>query len=280
MAPLPSVTLFSGEDVAALGQGTHNMARQPDRRVGEVAALRTGLDLGMTVVDTAENYGDGESEKLVAEALGARRNGVFIVSKVAPVHARSADGVVSACDASLRRLRTDHLDLYLLHWPRDDEPLAVETFDALQSLVTDGKTRYWGVSNFALSDMRDLAEMGFQPAANQILYNLRRRGAEHDLIGWCRMHRVAIMAYCPIEQGAMVADPRLTKVGSRHGATAAQVAIAWLLQQGVIPIPKAGSVEHVRENAAAADLELSADDLVDLDDAFPRPSGPVPFDML
>jgi diketogulonate reductase-like aldo/keto reductase len=280
MSPVPSLTLSSGENVAALGQGTHNMARHPGRRAHEVAALRTGLDLGMTVVDTAENYSDGESEKLVAEALGARRDDVFVVSKVAPVHARSAADVESACDASLRRLGTDHLDLYLLHWPRDGEPLALETFDAFRSLVAGGKTRYWGVSNFALSDMRELDEMGFRPAANQILYNLRRRGAEHDLIGWCRAHAVAIMAYCPIEQGAMVADPLLTKVGSRHGATGAQVAIAWLLQQGVIPIPKAGSVEHVKENAAAADLELTTDDLADLDDGFPRPSGSVPFDML
>jgi diketogulonate reductase-like aldo/keto reductase len=282
MAGLPFIELRSGAKVTALGQGAHSMGSDPERRAGEIAALRAGLDAGITVVDTAENYGDGDSERLIAEALGGRRDELFLVSKVRPGRATSPGAIAAACDESLRRLGTDRLDLYLLHWPRDGEALRAETFEAFGALVAAGKVGQWGVSNFALSDLQTLVDLGFgeEVAANQILYNLRRRGAENDVIAWCNAHGVAIMAYCPIEQGRMSSDPVLAAIGAQHGVSAVQVALAWLLAQGVLAIPKASKVAHVAENRAAADLELTPEDLARIDAAFPRPRHPVPFDML
>ncbi len=274
--------LRSGEQVNALGQGTHSMGTRPAQRAAEVAALQAGLDQGMTVIDTAENYGDGAAERLIAEAVGHRRDEVFLVSKIRPSRATSAEGVVATCEASLRRLDTDRLDLYLVHWPRDSERLDAETFGAFDALVAQGKIRHWGVSNFAGPDLDSLKRLGFGDSisCNQILYNLRRRGAEWDLLNRCATDGVVVMAYCPIEQGRMASDLTLAEVGARHGATAIQVALAWLLAQGVLAIPKASTVEHVVQNRAAADLQLSPEDLDAIDATFPSPARPVPFEML
>jgi len=269
----------SGEAVAILGQGTWRMAEQPRRRAQEIAALRTGLDLGMTVIDTAEMYADGGAEELVAEAITGRRDQVFIVSKVLPSNA-TRRGTVAASERSLRRLRTDRIDLYLLHW-REDIPLQ-ETLEGFETLVRAGKVRYWGVSNFDVADMEELVDLpgGSAVATDQVLYNLTRRGIAHDLLPWCRRRRVPIMAYSPIEEGRLVRRRALQTVARRQGASPAQVALAWVLrQEGVIAIPKAGTPEHVRENRAALDLRLSTQDLALLDDAFPAPSEPTPLEV-
>jgi diketogulonate reductase-like aldo/keto reductase len=274
------VTLPSGEQVTALGQGTWYLGDDPRRRAEEIAALRLGLDLGLTVVDTAEMYGDGASEELVGEAVAGRRDEVFLVDKVLPHHATRA-GTVRACQDSLRRLRTDRIDLYLLHW-RGRVPLA-ETLAGFADLVDAGAIRYWGVSNFDRDDMEQLYGLpgGAAVATDQVLYNLTRRGPEYDLLPWCGEHRVPVMAYSPIEQGRLLAEPALTEVARRHGATPAQVALAWVLHRdATIAIPKAGDPEHVRENAAARDLALTGDDLEALDAAFPPPRRPQPLEML
>jgi diketogulonate reductase-like aldo/keto reductase len=258
------------------------MAEKPERRESEIAALRTGIDLGMTLIDTAEAYADGASEELVAEAIAGQRDSLFLVSKVLPTHGRYKD-VIRCCEDSLSRLRTDRLDLYLLHWPGDEEPLQDDTFEAFEHLVTTGKIRYWGVSNFCMSDLADLAQLphGAGVATNQILYSLRRRGPQYDLLGWCQQQQLPIMAYSPIERGELLSNPTLHEVAGRHDATPVQVALAWLLaQEGVIVIPKAGTVDHVIENHGAVGLSLTADDLAELDRGFPPPSGPVPFECL
>jgi diketogulonate reductase-like aldo/keto reductase len=258
------------------------MAEKPDRRASEIAALRTGIELGMTLIDTAEAYADGASEELVAEAIGGQRDDLFLVSKVLPTHGRYKE-VIRSCEDSLNRLRTDRLDLYLLHWPGDEEALQDDTFEAFDHLVTAGKIRYWGVSNFSLSDLADLSQLphGAGVATNQILYSLRRRGPQYQLLGWCQQQQLPIMAYSPIERGELLSNATLHAVADRHDATPVQVALAWLLaQDGVIVIPKAGTVDHVVENRGAAGLTLTADDLADLDGAFPPPSGPVPFECL
>lgn len=278
--PIPATRLPDGESVPVLGQGTWAMGEDGRRRAGEAAALRLGLDLGMSLIDTAEMYADGGAEEVVAEAIAGRRDEVFLVSKVLPENA-SRRGTVAACERSLRRLRTDRIDLYLLHW-RGRVPLA-ETLEAFDALVRDGKIRRWGVSNLDQADMEELSGLpgGDAVATNQVLYNLTRRGIEHDLLPWCRRRAIPIMAYSPIEQGRMLRHPALNRVAERHGATAAQVALAWLLRQdGVIAIPKAASAEHVRENRAALDLRLTEADLADLDRAFPPPTGPKPLEML
>jgi diketogulonate reductase-like aldo/keto reductase len=265
----------------ALGQGTWTLAEVPEQRASEIGALRLGIDLGMTVIDTAEAYGDGRSESLVGEAVAGLRDQVFIVSKVLPKNA-TYQAVLAACEGSLRRLNTDRLDLYLLHWPRDDAPLDDGTFAAFEDLVAAGKIRQWGVSNFALADLRELASRpwGRNVASNQILYNLRRRAAERDVVPWCRERGIPIMAYSPIEGGRMSADPVLRKIAAQRNVTAVQVALAWLLRQpGVLVIPKAGSPEHVLDNRDAAALELTDADLAELDAAFPAQSVPVPFEM-
>jgi diketogulonate reductase-like aldo/keto reductase len=275
-----SVKLPSGEAVPALGQGTWGMGEQARRAADEALALRLGLDLGMTLVDTAEMYGDGGAEEVVADAIAGRRNEVFLVSKVLPENA-GRRRTIETCERSLRRLGTDRIDLYLLHW-RGGVPLSGTTA-AFSELAEAGKIRFWGVSNFDTDDMDELVGLpgGSHCATNQVLYNLTRRGIEYDLIPWCKKHRVPIMAYSPIEQGRMLGQSSLKAIAARRSATPAQVALAWLLRQpDVIVIPKATNPAHVRENRAALDLRLTEDDLANLDKAFPPPTRKRPLEML
>lgn len=278
--PVRTTTLPSGEEIPVLGQGTWGMAEHPRRREDEIASLRLGLDLGMTLIDTAEMYGNGAAEELVSEAIAGRRDEVFLVSKVLPSHS-TRSGTIAACERSLRRLGTDHLDLYLLHW-RGQPPLE-ETLEAFTTLMNTDKIRYWGVSNFDLSDMQELVRIagGADVATNQVLYNLTRRGIEYDLLPWSRQRRIPIMAYSPIEQGRMLGHPELRRVANEHGATSAQIALAWLLRQdGISAIPRASTPAHVRENRAALDLHLTEQDLAALDRAFPPPTRAQPLEML
>lgn len=277
---LASVTLPDGESVPALGLGTWGMGEDARRARAEVDALRLGLDLGMTLVDTAEMYGSGGAEVVVGEALAGRRDGVFLVSKLLPQNA-SRRATIAACESSLRRLGTDRLDLYLLHW-RGSWPLQA-TLEGFEALQRAGKIRHWGVSNLDLDDCRELVSLpgGEALATNQLLYNLSRRGIEADLLPWCRERRLPVMAYSPIEQGRLLGRAGLAEVAARHGATPAQVALAWLLrQEGIITIPKAVTPAHLHENRAAADLRLTDEDLAALDAAFPPPKGPRPLEML
>jgi diketogulonate reductase-like aldo/keto reductase len=276
---MKTVTLPGGETVPALGQGSWMMGEQPGRRHDEIAALRAGVAAGMTLIDTAEMYGDGAAETLIGEALGAVRDDIFLVSKAYPQNASRAR-LAAACEASLRRLGTDRLDLYLLHW-RGSVPLA-ETVEAMAALQQAGKIRHWGVSNLDTEDMADLVAAGGQACAtDQILYNLARRGPEHDLLPWLAARRMPVMAYSPVEQGRLVTHPALVRVAQAIGASPAQVALAWVMQRDdVIAIPKAGTTAHVRDNRAAADLVLAADDLAALDAAFPRPRTRGPLEML
>ena len=272
------VTLPGGETVPALGQGTWYMGERADRRKAEAAALRRGLDLGMTLVDTAEMYGDGGAEEVVGDAIAGRRDEVFVVSKVYP-HNASRKGVPAAAERSLKRLGTDRIDLYLLHW-RGRYPLR-ETVEAFEALRDVGKIRYWGVSNLDTGDMEELAGVGGGCAANQILYNVTRRGAEFDLLPWCAAHHVPVMAYSPIEQGRLPAGGALDAIGRRHGVDRFVVALAWVLRQpNVIAIPKAVRPEHVDANRKAADLVLTAEDLAEIDRAFPPPRRKQPLAML
>jgi diketogulonate reductase-like aldo/keto reductase len=259
---------LAGVNVPIIGQGTWRMGEDPSRRSQEVAALRQGIELGMTLIDTAEMYGEGGAEQVVGEAIAGRRDKVFLVSKVYP-HNASRNGIPQACERSLQRLGTDYIDLYLLHW-RGQYPLE-ETVDAFERLREAGKIGRWGVSNFDLDDLHELSAPAC--ATNQVLYNLEERGIEFDLLPWCQQHRLPVMAYCPIGQGGeMLAHPALMHVAARHDATPAQVALAWILRQdGVIAIPKAVSPEHVQLNAQAARLQLEAGDLEALDHAFHAP---------
>ncbi|MFI9610103.1 aldo/keto reductase [Streptomyces sp. NPDC052023] len=274
-----TIALPSGEEIAALGQGTWYLGEDPARREQEIAALRLGVDLGMTVVDTAEMYGDGASEELVGEALRGRRAEVFLVSKVLPGHA-TRKGTVAACEGSLRRLRTERLDLYLLHW-RGRWPLE-ETLAGFTDLMEAGKIRYWGVSNLDVADMVELTAFpgGDAVAVDQVLYNFSRRGIEWDLLPWCREAGVTVMSYSPIEQGRLLKVEALGAVARALGATPAQVALAWVLEQGVAAIPRSGSPDHVRENRGAMALHLPTKALKALDESFPPPSGPTPLEML
>jgi diketogulonate reductase-like aldo/keto reductase len=277
---LPQVTLPNGEKVPAFGQGTWHMGEDRRGAAEEAAALRLGIELGLTLIDTAEMYGSGRAEEIVAEAAHALRDKLFIVSKVLPYNA-SRNGVIEACERSLKRLKTDRIDLYLLHW-RGSVPLA-DTLAAFERLQRDGKIRHHGVSNLDTKDMQEWVALrgGESVAANQILYNLTRRGPEWELIPWCRERKIAIMAYTPIEQGRMLGHKALAEVAARHDATPAQVALAWLLRQdGMIVIPKASKQEHVRENRGALDVKLTPDDLVMLDRAFPPPKGRTSLGML
>ncbi len=273
------VAMPGGEVVSAMGQGTWRMGERAERRSDEVAALRAGVDLGMTLVDTAEMYGDGAAETLVGEALGDRRDELFIVSKAYPRNASRAR-LAGACEASLKRLGTDRLDLYLLHW-RGSVPLG-ETVEAMEALRSEGKIRHWGVSNLDTDDMDELVAAGGRGCAtDQILDNLVRRGPELDLLPWLADHAMPATAYSPVEQGRLVDDRTLAKIGVGIGASPAQVALAWTLRHdGLIAIPKAGSIVHVRENRAAADIVLSDADLATLDTAFPRPRDRRPLEML
>lgn len=277
---MKTVRLPGGETVPALGQGTWNMGDSTAARAGEIAALQLGLDLGLTLIDTAEMYGEGRAEMLVGEALAGRRDEAFIVSKVYP-HNASRTGAVAACERSLQRLGTDRIDLYLLHW-RGQVPLA-ETLEAFDALQRAGKIRHFGVSNLDLADMQALwrAPHGPSVAVNQVLYNLQRRGIEWDLLPWLRRQGVPVMAYSPIEQGQLLRDPKLRNFAKRHGMTCTQAALAWLLSgEGVIAIPKASHVEWVRENAAARDIHLTASQLDELNNVFAPPSGPSPLEMI
>jgi diketogulonate reductase-like aldo/keto reductase len=272
--------LPSGENVPVLGQGTWHMGEDPKKRAYEIAALRLGIQYGMTVIDTAEMYGDGASEELIGEAIEGRRKDVFLVSKVLPHHATRI-GTIDACERSLLRLGTDHLDLYLLHW-RGTVPLT-ETLAGFADLMHAGKIRRWGVSNFDTADMEELASLpgGDEVATNQVLYNLTRRGIEYDLLPWCEQRNIPIMAYSPIEQGRLLKDPVLMAIGALHNATPAQVALAWVLRrERMIAIPKAGTPEHVKENREALDIDLTEDDLAELDRAFPPPTKKVPLEMI
>jgi diketogulonate reductase-like aldo/keto reductase len=275
-----STKLSSGESVPVLGQGTWHLAEGRHPREEEMLALRVGLDLGMTLIDTAEMYADGGAEELVGEAIAGRREEVFLVSKVLPQNA-TRTGTITACERSLRRLRTDRVELYLLHW-RESVPLH-ETVEAFQELVQKGKIRHWGVSNFDVSDMRELVALPFgsDVSTDQVLYNLNRRGIEYDLLPWCSKHNIPIMAYSPIEQGRMLRHPTLVGIANRHDATPAQVALSWVLRlDKIIAIPGSGSAQHTRENRAALDIRLTDRDLKELDRAFPPPDGPTPLETL
>ena len=268
-----TVRLPDGTDVPALGQGTWHMGERTRIAKDEVAALKLGIALGVTLIDTAEMYGNGVAEELVAEATAGQRDRVFIVSKVYP-HNASRSGVPAACERSLKRLRTDRIDLYLLHW-RGSHPLA-ETVDAFEALRAAGKIRFWGVSNFDTSDMQSVVRLagGAHCATNQVLYHVGSRGIEYDLLAWSHEHKVPIMAYSPVGQGGRLLQSKaLAAVAKRHNATPAQIAIAWTMRHGnVISIPKATDQTHVRENAAAGAITLSDDDLAVIDAAHPPPA--------
>ena len=277
---MKTVSLPSGERVPAFGLGTWNMGDRPAARAGELAALRAGLDAGATLVDTAEMYGSGRSEALVAEAIAGRRDEVFLVSKVLPEHA-SRRGTAAACEASLQRLKTDRIDLYLLHW-RGSVPLG-ETLEALVALQRAGKIRHYGVSNLDLADLGEWWPLagGAATATNQLLYNLTRRGIEFDLLPWLRARRVPVMAYSPLEQARLFAHDGLRAFCVRHGLTPAQAALAWLLaQDDVIVIPKTGSPARMAENLRARDIRLDTQQLAELDALFPPPRRPRPLEML
>jgi diketogulonate reductase-like aldo/keto reductase len=280
VATVPTITLPSGDTMPVLGQGTWRLAEGLHPRDEEIASLQLGIELGLTLIDTAEMYGGGAAEELVGEAIAGRRDEVFLVSKVLP-HNATRRGTVAACERSLRRLGTDHLDVYLLHW-RGSVPLA-ETLGGFEDLVRAGAIRNWGVSNFDRPDLTELLGLpgGNAVATNQILYNLARRGIEYELLPWCRQLGIPIMAYSPIGQGRMLRHPALTEVAERHGATPAQVALAWVLRQDMVnAIPRAGTPEHVRDNSGALELHLDAHDLAALDHAFPPPAEPTPLEVI
>ncbi|MFM9888199.1 MAG: aldo/keto reductase [Burkholderiales bacterium] len=276
----PTVTLPGGETIPRFGIGTWRMGERAGQRQTEIDAIRLAISLGVRLIDTAEMYGEGGAEEAIARAIDGMRDALFIVSKVYP-HNASRKGTITACERSLKRLCTDRIDLYLLHW-RGSYPLA-DTVGAFNQLRRDGKIRYWGVSNLDTGDMRELASIdgGDACVTNQVLYNLARRGPEFDLLPWQRARGITTMAYSPLDQARMLRHPVLATVAKKHAASAAQVALAWLLRfEDVITIPKAVKPAHVRENFAAIGLELDAQDLRALDDAFPRPSKKTPLDML
>ena len=277
---LRTVTLPSGDKVSTLGQGTWYMGDSTAKRAEETTAIQAGIDLGMTLIDTAEMYGNGRSEELVGEALLGRRDKVFLVSKVLPSNASRA-GTKKACERSLKRLRTDVLDLYLLHW-QGSYPFE-ETIAGMLDLQQEGKIRQWGVSNMDVDEMEEIFSVrkGSTCAVNQILYNLSRRGVEYDLLPWCKARSVPVMAYSPIEQGRILKDRVLASVAKRHGVTPAQIALAWTLRApGIIAIPKAGNISHVRENAASLSISLTPEDIAEFDAAFRPPSRKMHLEML
>ncbi len=277
---MKTVALPSGERVPALGQGTWNLGENKAGRAEEIATLRLGLDLGITLIDTAEMYGEGTAEKLIGEAIAGRRDEAFLVSKVYP-HNATRKGAVAACERSLRRLRTDRIDLYLLHW-RGSVPFA-ETIEAFVALHKAGKIRHYGVSNLDLDDMHELWTVPGSKgvATDQLLYNLTRRGIEWGLLPWLRKRRVPVMAYSPIEQAGLVRNPKLADFARRHGMTPAQAALAWLLaNDDIIAIPKTGRRERLKENFGALDHSLTREQLSELDRLFPPPRGPAPLQIL
>ncbi|HSS70109.1 MAG TPA: aldo/keto reductase [Casimicrobiaceae bacterium] len=278
--PIPRLTLPNGASMPALGLGTWRMGERSRDRGKEIAALRLGLDLGMTLIDTAEMYADGGAEEVVGEAIAGRRDEVFLVSKVYPHHA-SRKGVAAACERSLKRLGTDRLDLYLLHW-RGRVPLA-ETVTGFEALRASGKIRAWGVSNFDRAGMEELHALpgGRHCAANQVLYHLRCRGIEWDLLPLCRQLGINVMAYSPFDEGRLLGNRKLASIARKYKTKPATLALAWLLAQDhVAAIPKAADVSHVRDNLAAVELSLSAELLRELDRAFPAPKGPAPLQVI
>jgi diketogulonate reductase-like aldo/keto reductase len=277
---MKTVALPSGEPVPAFGMGTWMMGSDKSARAEEIATLRLGLDLGATLIDTAEMYGEGLAEELIGEAIRGRRDEVFLVSKVYP-HNASRHGAVLACERSLSRLKTDRIDLCLLHW-RGRVPLA-ETMSAFTQLQNSGKIRYYGVSNLDLADMQELWSVpgGTAIATNQVLYNLSHRGIEWDLLPYLRARHIPVMAYSPIDQGKLVRNRKLADFAKRHDMSAASAALAWLLaNDDIIVIPKTSSRERLRENLAALEARLTTGQLAELDQLFPPPKGPRPLEML
>ncbi|HEY9768147.1 MAG TPA: aldo/keto reductase [Coleofasciculaceae cyanobacterium] len=265
------IELPSGRKIPILGQGTWRMGEKASQKQAEIEALRLGIELGMTLIDTAEMYGEGGAEKIVAEAIFGRREEIYLVSKFYPYNA-SYDGLIAACDRSLSRLKTDYLDLYLLHW-RGSVPLS-ETLSGLQYLKQAGKILDYGVSNFDTDDMEEAESLpgGKEIVTNQVLYNLLRRGIEWDLLPWCRQRKIPIMAYSPVEQQAFVNDSKLGDIAAKYNATSTQIALSWLLHQdSVVSIPKATNPDHVKENRAALEIKLANEDLQALDLAFKPP---------
>jgi diketogulonate reductase-like aldo/keto reductase len=274
-----TVTPKTGEKVPVLGLGTWRMGERKSERAAEVAAIKLGLELGIRLIDTAEMYGEGVAEEITGEAMGGQRNEIYLVSKVYP-HNASRKGAIAACERSLKRLGTDRLDLYLLHW-RGSHPLA-ETVEAFETLKKAGKIRSWGVSNLDASDLDELAGVpnGGNCISDQVLYHLGSRGIEWQLLPKCQKAKIMVMAYSPLGQGPLLRKPALGKVASKHGCDPAAVALAWVLRHpGMITIPKATRPEHVRANLRALDLELDAEDLAALDAAFPPPKRASPLEM-
>jgi diketogulonate reductase-like aldo/keto reductase len=277
---MKTIRLPTGEDVPAFGIGTWRMGEKRSLGERETAALKAGLDLGVRLIDTAEMYGEGVAESLVADAIAGRRDEIFLVSKVYP-HNASRRGAVAACERSLARLRTDRIDLYLLHW-RGEVPLE-ETVAAFEALSKAGKIRYWGVSNLDLNDMKELVAVanGTHVATNQVLYNLQRRGIEWGLLPWLRDRGIPVMAYSPIEQGRLLRNSGLAALARKSGITPAQMALAWLLaKDDVIVIPKSSDPERLKEDFAALDVRLSPEQMAELDTIFPPPTGASPLPML
>ncbi|MGJ7628687.1 aldo/keto reductase [Citrobacter freundii] len=277
------VTFTNQVSLPAIGQGTWYMGEDPSRRRDEVSALQAGLDLGLRLIDTAEMYADGAAEEVVGEALTGRRDSAFLVSKVYPWNV-GGEKAIAACEASLRRLKTDYLDLYLLHWMGDFS--FAETVDAMETLIAQGKIRRWGVSNLDYDDMQALWQVpgGRECATNQVLYHLASRGIEYDLLPWCQQ-QMPVMAYSPLAQagrlrGDLLSNSVVNDIARVHNVSAAQILLAWVIRQsGVIAIPKAASVAHVEQNAAALQITLSVDELKQLDKAYPAPKGKTALDM-
>lgn len=280
-----TITLPDGTLLPAIGQGTWNMGDDASRRTEEIAALQAGIDAGMTLIDTAEMYGEGRSEELIGEAIRGRRDEVFLVSKVYPHHA-GGKKLVQSCEQSLKRLGTDHLDLYLLHW-RGRIPLQ-ETVEGMQRLIEDGKIRRWGVSNLDVDDMNELMRIkgAKQCAVNQVLYHLGSRGIEYDLLPWQQEHRMPVMAYSPLAQAGslrreLIQHPVVQQIADEQDAEPFQIMLSWCIRSGsVMAIPKASTVEHASSNAEAANIKLSEQQLRQLDEAFPAPQHKVPLDMI
>ncbi|HGE7135576.1 TPA: aldo/keto reductase [Citrobacter freundii] len=278
------VTFTDQVSLPAIGQGTWYMGEDLSRRRDEVSALQAGLDLGVRLIDTAEMYADGAAEEVVGEALMGRRDSAFLVSKVYPWNA-GGQKAIAACEASLRRLKTDYLDLYLLHWMGDFS--FTETVDAMETLIAQGKIRRWGVSNLDYDDMQALWQVpgGRECATNQVLYHLASRGIEYDLLPWCQLQQMPVMAYSPLAQagrlrGDLLSNSVVNDIARVHNVSAAQILLAWVIRQsGVIAIPKAASVAHVEQNAAALEITLSVDELKQLDKAYPAPKGKTALDM-
>jgi diketogulonate reductase-like aldo/keto reductase len=280
MTEMRVVRLPSGERIPVLGQGTWEMGENPAERGEELRSLRLGIELGLTLIDTAEAYGDGAAEELVAEAIEGRRDDVFLVSKVVPTNA-TRHGTIEACERSLKRLRTDRLDLYLLHW-RGQLPLD-KTVEAMNELKESGKIVHWGVSNFDAVDLAELVMLagGDAVETDQVLYNLFHRGIEHELLPWCRDWGMPIMAYSPTQRGDLIENDVVVEIAKKHDAAPSQIALAWVLRHDdVCAIPKAAIHEHVRENRGALDVRLDNEDMKLLDAEFPPPGGPEPLEML